>query len=666
MNSGRINNLATKLTRVLTHRAFFTSFIPIVVGMLVLLIYNLNQSVDELSASFITETNIEVKDIIQNYIDDINHLILKTSDINCKQSEDILNYDDNNKHFGPILNYLETVTSIVVASTDGSAYMLHKSEEGWMNRLTKINNDRYEHTKLLWKDKLISNENMICSVNDTMIYDARQRPWFKGAIKHKPNQISWTDPYLFYYQQKHGLTASTYKIAENGDTIVLAYDILLKDFNKISKSIELTQNGYAFIVTAKDLNLIGFPNKKQFDEEDSIRKYVLGSARDLGIESLNKGIAEWVERDSVQEPFEIEVDNKDWWIGFQPVFSEGEDKLFYVVMVVPESDFRSNMNRTINIIIVSFIIILTLIIFTIRAYRRIQTQNELLEKKRIRIARQKKAIEEKNKEIMDSIYYSKKIQTSMLPSKEEMDADFKDSFVLYLPKDIVSGDFYFVNKFEDYQIMAAVDCTGHGVPGAILSMVAYGGLKSSIIERRLVNPKDIFNQLQGVVNSYFFNSSNDAITDGMDMAICVYNKKQSILQYSGAKNPLYLVRNTSNPLIVDTVTQDAVIKNEDRALYVVKADRRGIEPVEKPVEFTCHDIQVEEGDIVYLFSDGYADQFGGESGKKLNLRRFKELIFEVSKNESLCAHDKELQDFFMNWKGKHEQIDDVLVMGFRI
>ncbi len=666
MNSGRINNLTTNLTKHITLKAVFTSFIPIMLGILVMLLYDINKSVDDLSVSFIKETSVEVKDIVQNYIDDINRLVLSTSDLNYNNTEDILNYKENNKHFGPILTYLETVTSIVVASTDGSSYMLHKTDGGWMNRLIYNKNNQFKRLKLSWKDGFINDENLESSSNDSLFYSACQRPWFKGAITQKPNEVFWTKPYLFYYRQKYGITASTYSITDNGDTIVTAYDILLKDFNKISKSIELTPNSYAFIVTASNLNLIGFPDKEQFDEEDSIKKYILGSAKDLGIESLNKGISHWIKHNRIKEPFELEVGNKDWWIGFQPVFSEGEEKLFYVVMIVPESDFRSNMNRTINIIIISFIIILTLLFFSIRAYRRIQTQNELLNKKRIRIAQQKKSIEVKNKEIMDSIYYSKKIQTSMLPSKNEIQSSFKDSFVLYLPKDIVSGDFYWINKFDDYQMMAAVDCTGHGVPGAILSMVAYGGLKSAVIEQKMVNPKDIFNQLQGVINSFFLNSNNEHINDGMDMALCVYNKKTSLLQYSGAKNPLYIVRNTSKLLIVDDVEQDAVLKEKDRALYVVKADRKGIEPTLTPIQYTCHDIKVEKGDIVYLFTDGYADQFGGDKGKKLNQKRFKDLIFSISKKGSLCNQDKVLQEFYMNWKGSEEQVDDVLVMGFRV
>ncbi len=655
-----------RLPKFLSAKIVFTSFILINIGLFALLIYDLNRSVDDLSSSFIRETNIEVKEIVQDYIFDVQRLVQVTANHNYPQASDILNVEDNNKYFAPILSYLETVTTIVVASTEGTSYMIHKMEDRWVNRITKINDDQYTRTFLIEKNNTIVRDSMTCSVEDTIVFDPRLRPWYKGVKTMKPNEVFWTKPYIFYTAQKPGFTASTYSLASNGDTIVSAYDILLKDFNKITKSIELTPNGYAFIITADDFNLVGFPDKKQFDEEDSIAKYTLGSIKSLGIESLDKGIYNWIERDHTEEPFEIDVDHKDWWVGFQPVLSDEKEKLFYVVMMVPEADFRSTINRSIHIIIGSFIIILALIVFTIRAYRRIQTQNVKLRKKRIRIAKQKEAIQTKNKEIMDSIYYTKTIQTSMLPSKDELSSSFSDHFVLYLPKDIVSGDFYWVNQHDNYQMIAAVDCTGHGVPGAVLSMIGFGGLNSAINERHLVKPNEIMEHLQHVINSYFSKTNNYSINDGMDIALCVFNKEESVLHYAGAKNPIYIVRNSGNRLLVNGKEHEPELLEQDRALYIIKADRKGLEPSELLSSFKCNNIETEKDDLVYLFSDGYADQFGGDKGKKLNIRRFKELIYRVSKENPMAVQDKKLQEYFMQWKGREEQVDDVLVMGFRI
>ena len=412
-------------SKYLSSKIIFASFIPMVIGLLAWLLYDLNRSVDDMSISFINETSLEVRDIVQNYINDVNRLVLSTTDLKYNTADDILNIQDNNRVYGPILNYLESVTNIVLANTQGSTYWIHKRDGVLVNRITKIHQNQYERTFYTWKDHDQTVNTKIYSKSDTIIYDPRVRPWYKGAVSQNLNDVFWTKPYEFYSMKQYGLTAATYLLAENGDTIVAAYDILLKDFNNISRSIQLTPNSYAFIVTADSLSVIGFPDKAQFDIEDSIAKYTMGNVSKLGIESLNMGINEWKSLKYTRKPFEIEVNNKDWWVGFQPIVSEDEEKLFYVVMLVPEADFRSTINRSINILIGSFMIVLALIIFIIRAYRRIHAQNQKLRNKRLRISRQKKFIEEKNKQIMDSIYYTKTIQSTMLPSAEQVKSFLK-------------------------------------------------------------------------------------------------------------------------------------------------------------------------------------------------------------------------------------------------
>ncbi len=652
--------------KYLSSKIIFASFIPMVIGLLVWLLYDLNRSVNDMSISFINETSLEVRDIVQNYINDVNSVVLSTTDINYNTGDDVLNVQDNNRVYGPILNYLESVTNIVLSNTQGSTCWIHKRDGVLVNRITKIHQYQSEQAFYTWRDHAGTVNTQIYSKSDTIIYDPRVRPWYKGAISQNPNDVFWTKPYKFYSTKQYGLTAATYLLAENGDTIITAYDILLKNFNNISRSIQLTPNSYAFIVTADNLSVIGFPDKAQFGIEDSIAKYTMGNLSKLEIESLNMGINEWESLEFTRKPFEIVVDNKDWWVGFQPIVSEDQEKLFYVVMLVPEADFRSTINRSINILIGSFMIVLALIIFIIRAYRKIHTQNQKLNNKRLRISRQKKFIEEKNKQIMDSIYYTKTIQSTMLPSVDQVKSFFDNSFVLYLPKDIVSGDFYWIEELNGHYIITAADCTGHGVPGAVLSMIGYGGIKSAIRERGYLKPSAILGHLQLVINSFFLKAHNRSVNDGMDISICVYNKQKQSIAYAGAKNPIYIVRNSNNALLVNGEVLQPDINTPERDLYVIKADRKGVEPSEVLYDFKDNDIKLEESDMVYLFSDGFADQFGGEKGKKLNTKRFKELILSVSQEPFMTSQEKELQEYFMRWKGSEEQVDDVLIMGFKV
>ena len=365
-------------------------------------------------------------------------------------------------------------------------------------------------------------------------------------------------------------------------------------------------------------------------------------------------------------PFEINLRNKHWWMDVQSIVSNTDNELFYVIMLVPEADFRSTMNQTLNITTVSFVIILMLLIFITTALKKINSQNKLLQKKRIRIARQKKFIQERNKEILDSIHYSKTIQSSMLPKDEHLTAAFTDHFVLYMPKDIVSGDLYWHQSFDDCHMTAAIDCTGHGVPGAVLSMIGYGGLMSATISQRLKQPNKILEHLATVVTSYFLNTTKHQINDGMDIAFTTYYPTDSLIQYAGAKNPILIIRNNNTPLIVDNTIQEPILSNQNRYLYLIKADRKGIEPSSSSHNYQYQSIQVAKNDTVYLFTDGFADQFGGEKGKKLNMKRFKELILSTSEHDTMFQQKEHLQNFFFKWKGPEEQVDDILIVAYRI
>ncbi len=268
----------------------------------------------------------------------------------------------------------------------------------------------------------------------------------------------------------------------------------------------------------------------------------------------------------------------------------------------------------------------------------IAKQNEVL-------AEQKDEIEHKNQEVLDSIKYAKRIQDSILPPKEKMDEMFTDYFVLFKPKDIVSGDFYWAEHIDNLSLFAAVDCTGHGVPGAMVSVVGNNGLNRSVKEFNLRTPGAILDQLREIVIEAFNAQNNMDVKDGMDMALCSIDYKNLKLEFAGANNPCIIIRNGE---ILET-----------------KADKQPIGQFIQKTPFTNHVIDLQKGDTIYTYSDGYVDQFGGEKGKKLKSKPFKNLLLEIQGLPMDEQRDK-LDEMFESWRGSYEQIDDVCVFGVKI
>lgn len=275
------------------------------------------------------------------------------------------------------------------------------------------------------------------------------------------------------------------------------------------------------------------------------------------------------------------------------------------------------------------------------------------------LRQQKELVEHKNKEVLDSITYAKRIQNTILPAQDYMKEHLEDFFVYYRPKDIVSGDFYWVNKKDDQMLFAAIDCTGHGVPGALVSIVAHSNLQRAVTLFGLRHPAEILDKLNESVMEGF-NRHGEGIRDGMDIALCALNRENRTLEFSGANNSLYIFNDKRTHWPEGSHPLGEGIRGVE-----VKGDKQPIGYYENNTHFTNHSISLESGDRIYVFSDGYADQFGGPNGKKLTRRRFKELlekVFQQPSDEQKAALDKAFHD----WKGQGEQVDDILVMGIGI
>ncbi|MBI4947807.1 MAG: SpoIIE family protein phosphatase [Bacteroidetes bacterium] len=261
-------------------------------------------------------------------------------------------------------------------------------------------------------------------------------------------------------------------------------------------------------------------------------------------------------------------------------------------------------------------------------------------------------LETQNRNILDSITYAKRIQQSILIDEEEIKKVLPDFFVYYQPKDIVSGDFYWFSNLDDKLVVAVVDCTGHGVPGAFMSLVANTILNQIVNEKHITDPALILSHLhKGVTNALHQEKINSISNDGMDMALCVINKGKNKIMYAGAINPLYIVHN-----------------NE---VNVVKADmqsiggRRRRTATEHERKFTNHTVAIKEGMSFYMSSDGYADQFGGESRKKIGTEKFKQLLLDIG-TQDMSRQKDIIQQTMKEWRSGYRQIDDMLVMGFKI
>lgn len=260
------------------------------------------------------------------------------------------------------------------------------------------------------------------------------------------------------------------------------------------------------------------------------------------------------------------------------------------------------------------------------------------------IKHQKAIVEEKNKEITSSITYAKRIQNAILPPDSAYHSVFPNNFIFYLPKDIVAGDFYWLEQEGKNILFAAADCTGHGVPGAMVSVVCNNALNRSVREFHLKKPSEILDKVSYLVEETFEKSVNE-VRDGMDITLCNINIDNLQLEYSGANNSLYLIR--------------------DQKLIEYKADRQPVGKYFKKKPFTNHVVQLEKNDTIYLFTDGYADQFGGPKGKKFMYKPFKELLIELS-SLSVVEQKNKLETTFYNWKGDHEQMDDICIIGIQI
>lgn len=311
--------------------------------------------------------------------------------------------------------------------------------------------------------------------------------------------------------------------------------------------------------------------------------------------------------------------------------------------------------------LILFLAVIAFVVFKLRDRRLKKSKDEL---ERI-VEERTAALKHKEQEIIDSIKYALRIQLSIIPTQQRVKSLLPKSMVYYKPKDIVSGDFYWIENIEDEVLFSAVDCTGHGVPGAMMSVIGLKSLTQAVQDKQLSKPSEILQFLDIAVNDTLRQSYDPgAVKDGMDLALCNINYKTLTLQYAGAFNPLVLVRKNIASTYKVTSDRETFYGND---LLEIKSDKCPIGSNQDGIAdtFTNHTIQLQKDDCIFIYTDGYADQFGGPKGKKFKYNQLKDVLIANARlpmDEQYNALDKS----FNAWKGKQEQVDDVLVIGVKI
>jgi len=278
----------------------------------------------------------------------------------------------------------------------------------------------------------------------------------------------------------------------------------------------------------------------------------------------------------------------------------------------------------------------------------LQQQKEEIVSQKDEIEKQSKLLVQKNKNITDSIRYALRIQNAILPSEDYLNNLFKDYFILFKPKDIVSGDFYWASEKNGIIYFAAVDCTGHGVPGALMSIVGHNLLNQALREKEITQPGEILNFMSSEIKIILRKKDvNFSVHDGMDITLCALDKNKRTLEFAGIHNPLYLIRN--NKLLM---YKSDFIPLGDTSEYIFEG-------------YTNNKIELQQNDVIYMFSDGFIDQFGGKKRRKYLSKNFRETLLETH-SLLMCEQKESLLTIFNEWKGANEQTDDVLVIGVRV
>ncbi|MCB0476795.1 MAG: tetratricopeptide repeat protein [Crocinitomicaceae bacterium] len=389
--------------------------------------------------------------------------------------------------------------------------------------------------------------------------------------------------------------------------------------------------------------------KPLYEEKDKYLESGFNSEESLSDEVQKLGIGN-------DDLISINMLQEDLRMAQKEAKQERELKEKEVALLESQNESQKEKAKTLTWMVigagVSGVLVLFMLGLAIRAKNRTNKDKKKIED-------QKLLIEEKNKNFMDSVTYASRLQTAILPPTPVLEKYLNEFFVFYKPKDIVAGDFYWTEKVDNYIYVAAADCTGHGVPGALVSVVCSNSLNRAVNEFGLRDTGEILDKTRELVIGTF-EKSVEKVKDGMDISLVRFEKGKNEIQYSGANNSLLICRDRNEQEL-----EGVELFENDRMLLEFKADKQPVGQYEFSKDFTTNRVSIQANDEIFLFSDGFADQFGGEKGKKMKLRYLKQMFLSLS-SMPMDAQQTHLEETFENWKGDYEQVDDVCVIGIRV
>lgn len=545
-------------------------------------------------------------------------------------------YEAINKHDSSIVYYKRIYALIFSNNTKREGVTLEQKMRS-LNNLSEVFNSigKYNAAYLLYKN----NENIIQLCNDTIedeLYELIRSGRIKSEIYQNLNNnkeavsvlVQTLDTYKNGKDPYHRTFDEIAQIHLILGKLYIKYHLVNKAIVLLSKGIEYTRGYSDKAQILKSLSEAYYANGNIVKSFRIYKDYV--NANDSAIITNNKELnTKYATKLSSEFEFKNQLEKEQLENQKQNAISN--EKLKQQRLVI-----------TYSILVLLLIAFISIYIFRILLLTR--KQKKTIEDQGLLVIEQKNIVEEKQKEIIDSISYAKRLQDAILPPREFVNKHLVENFIYYKPKDIVAGDFYWAEKAGEMFFIAAADSTGHGVPGAMVSVVCSNALNRAIKEFRLTETGKILDKTRELVLETFEKSASE-VKDGMDISLLCIDSKNKNIFWSGANNPLWFI--------------------QDNELKEIKADKQPIGKTDYPKPFTTHQIEYKESTTFYLFTDGLADQFGGPNGKKFKYKQFSDLLI---KNNNLSQKKQAdiIHKAFSDWKGDLEQVDDVCVIGIKL
>lgn len=556
-----------------------------------------------------------------------------------------------NHYFMPLLRSYDQITSIGVADTSGYEYDILLSDNEWRSRTVRPDGSGGSN---LWGCWNLSMDSCLGQWSEPMRQDPRSRPWYTGAMQ-QPGYHYWTGPYLFNTDSLFGVTISTTFSSKNGIGII-ALDVTLQRLSQFMAQLRVGQRGGAFLLT-RNLE----PISLQGNDTDSFVKAAT---------EITAAFRQRTNSTQLNTDLKVTV-NGERWCGRMKRFDLDRSNHLFAVVVMPEAEMMTEVNRTTNVVLLSMAIttMFTLLMFLL--LHQLRRVNAKIAASAQQIAEQNRIIAHRSREVQESLNYAQKIQSIMLPDLPTLSKmTMRKMMVLYLPKDTVSGDFFWGEFNDGFSYFATADCTGHGVPGAMMSILGIDLLNASLVKENTSLPEHLLYQIRHVLVRRM-TSGNTIARDGMDIGLCRLHHQTQTLNYAGAYIPLILIRSRASGNYLEVITDGVPHQlspeesSDTHHLYVIKGNRMPVGFVEQRenILFTGHQLQLQEGDSLYMMSDGYADQFGGPDDRKFGQRRLRQTLLQIEAL-SITARKEKLETIILNHTGQRQQIDDICILGF--